>query len=272
MLSENLNQRTYIDNRPGANMMIGTEFVSKSESDGYTLLYVSNSALTVTPFVFGKTQFDPLRELVPVTIISHSPYILVANKSAPGGTLAGLVTYMRSNPGKLNHASNSASTMLVSELFKLRAQVEYVDVNFRGASAALLATQSGTTQFTFVDSGSGAMALQSNELRALGITTTARYKQNPDIPTFEEQGFSGLAVTSSRVLLAPKNTDRHIVETIRQAVLKSLNSSDMATRMHAIGLDVGGETGEEAYQALMKVKEGWEKLIKGRNIKFGGGR
>jgi tripartite-type tricarboxylate transporter receptor subunit TctC len=79
-------------------------------------------------------------------------------------------------------------------------------------------------------------------------------------------------VTSSTVLLAPKNTDRKIVETIRQAVLKSLNSSDMATRMHAIGLDVGGETGEEAYQALMKVKEGWEKLIKGRNIKFGGGR
>jgi tripartite-type tricarboxylate transporter receptor subunit TctC len=271
-LSQNLKQQTYVENKPGANMMIGTELVSKSAPDGYTLLYVSNSALTVTPYIFDKIQFDPLRELIPVAIVSLAPYILLANKSVPGGSLTGLVAYMREHPGKLNHASNSASTMLISELLKSVAQVDYVDVNFRGASNALVATQSGTTQFAFVDSGSGAMALQSNELRALGITTATRSKQNPDIPTFAEQGFPGLAVTSTTVLLVPKDTDRDIVETIKRAALSSLKSPDIETRFHAIGLDVGGQSGDEAYQTLTQVARGWEKLIKERNIRFGGER
>lgn len=269
-LSENLKQRTYVENKPGANMMIGTESVAKSEPDGYTLLYVSNSALTVTPFVLGKTQFDPLRELVPISVITHSPYVLVANKSVPGGTLGGLVDYMRKNPGKLNHASNSASTILVSELFKSVAKVEYVDVNFRGASAALVATQGGTTQFAFVDTGSAAMALQGDTLRPLGITTDARYKQIPNVPTFEEQGLRGLSVTSTTVLLVPRNTDREIVDAIRKATLEILKSPETVTRLQALGLEVGGQSGDEAYQALMQVSQRWQKLIKERNVKFGG--
>jgi tripartite-type tricarboxylate transporter receptor subunit TctC len=251
-------------------MMIGTDVVAKSVPDGYTLLYVSNSALTVTPYIFGKTQFDPLHDLVPVTIITHSPYMLVASKSVPGGSLAGLVTYLRANPGKLNHGSNSASTMLVSELFKSIAQVEYIDVNFRGASSALVATQSGTTQFSFVDSGSGAIALQNNELRALAITTAERYKLSPNIPTFAEQGFPGLAVTSTTVLLAPRDTDPNIVNAINQAARKTLQSTDVAARLHAVGLEAGGQSGDEAYQALLDVAQGWAKLIKERNIKFEG--
>lgn len=268
-LSENLKQRTYVENKPGANMMIGTEFVSKSDADGYTLLYVSNSALTVTPFVLGKAQFDPLRELVPIAVITHSPYVLVANKSVPGGSLNGLVDYMRKNPGKLNHASNSASTILVSELFKSVAKVDYVDVNFRGASAALVATQSGTTQFSFVDTGSAAMALQGDALLPLGITTDARYKQIPNVPTFDEQGFQGLSVTSTTVLLAPKNIDREVLGAIRKAVLEFLKSPELAPRFNALGLEVGGESGDEAYQALMQVSQRWQRLIKERKVRFG---
>jgi tripartite-type tricarboxylate transporter receptor subunit TctC len=267
-LSQQLKQKIYVENRAGANMMIGTEFVAKSEPDGYTLLCVSNSALTVSPFLFGKSQFDPLRELVPIAVTTHQPYVLVANKAVPGDSLAGLVSYMRKNPEKLNHASNSVSTMLVSELFKSIAKVDYVDVNFRGAANALVATQSGTTQFAFVDLGSGTMALQSNELRALGVTTADRYGPNPKIPTFVEQGFAGLVVISTSVLMVPKDTSRDIVETIKLATSRTLKSPETVARFHAIGLDAGQQSGDEAYQALMEAKQGWEKLIKERNIRF----
>ena len=128
----------------------------------------------------------------------------------------------------------------------------------------------GTTQFSFVDSGSGAIALQNNELRALGITTAERYKLSPDIPTFVEQGFPGLTVTSTTVLLAPRDTDRNIVNAINQAARKTLHSTDVAAQLRAVGLEAGGQSGDEAYQALLDVAQGWAKLIKERNNKFEG--
>lgn len=264
-LSQELKQNSYVENRPGANMMVGTDVVAKSAPDGHTLLYVSNSALTVSPYVMENMQLDPLRELLPVLTISQAPYILIANKSV-AGSLKELAALLRASPGKLNHASNSASTILVSELFKGSAGLDYVDVNFRGASAALLATQAGTTQFAFVDTGSGAIALQNDQLRALGVTTTKRYPLTPDIPTFVEQGFAELDVMSTTVLLVPKNTPRNIFDLIEKATRNILQDAEFGSRLRAMGHEIDGQPGDEAHQALVAAAGVWKRLLKDRNI------
>jgi tripartite-type tricarboxylate transporter receptor subunit TctC len=161
------NQQLYVENKPGANWIIGMDAVAKSAPDGYTLLFVASSGLTINPYVFNM-PIDPLRDLTLVATATHTPFVLLANNDLPAKNLLEFLAHLRANPGKLNHASNSATTILNSELLKARANVDYVDINYRGASQAIIATQGGSTQFCFVDLGSGSPAIQGKTLRALG--------------------------------------------------------------------------------------------------------
>ena len=190
-VAENWKQQLYVENRPGANWIIGMDAVAKSAPDGYTLLFVASSGLTINPYVFPNMPLDPLRDLTPVTIATQTPFVLLLNPAVPAKTVPEFIAHLRANPGKLNHASNSATTMLVSELFKQQAKVDYLDVNYRGASQAIVATHGGTTEFCFVDLGSATAAIEGKTLRALGLTSPTRYKLNPDIPTFAEHGLPG---------------------------------------------------------------------------------
>src|SRR5262245_60584893 len=137
-VAENRKQNFYVENRPGANWIIGMDVVAKSPPDGYTLLVVASAGLTINPFVFPGMPLDPRRDLVPITATTHTAFVLLLNPAVPATTVPELIAHLRANPGRLNHASNSATTMLASELFKQRAGVDYADVNFRGATQALV--------------------------------------------------------------------------------------------------------------------------------------
>ena len=129
----------------------------------------------------------------------------------------------------------------------------------------------GTTNFSFVDSGTAAMALQNEDLYALGITTQRRSDQYKDIPTFAEAGINGLHVASTTVLLAPRNISPEVFQTLKEATLNVLQSSFYNTKITALGVDVGKESGDQVYKTLREVKSGWESLIRSRSIKFGEG-
>ena len=180
------------------------------------------------------------------------------------------IAHLKANPGKLNHASNSATTILNSELLKARANVNYVDVNYRGASQAIIATQGGTTQFCFVDLGSGSPAIQGKTLRALGLTSPKRYELAPDIPTIAEQGLPGYATDRPRrYCLAPANTPTDIVDKISAAFQQARKSPDVKQKLNAIGQAVSTETPAESIAALRAEAQQWRRLIAERDIKFG---
>jgi tripartite-type tricarboxylate transporter receptor subunit TctC len=261
-------QQLYVDNRPGANWIIGMDAVAKSSPDGYTLLFVA-SAATINPYVFPNIPLDPSRDLTLVTIATHTPFVLLLNQSVPAKTVPEFVAHLRANSGKLNHASNSATTMLASELFKARADVNYVDVNYRGASQAIVATQSGTTQFCFVDLGSGMGAIEGKLLRPLALTTLTRYELTPEIPTIAEQGLPGYSASSMTLLLAPTNVPGEIVEKINAAFQQALASADVKDKLHAMGQGVARASREEAARALSSEARQWKQLITERNIQFG---
>jgi tripartite-type tricarboxylate transporter receptor subunit TctC len=261
------NQQLYVENKPGANWIIGMDAVAKSSPDGYTLLFVASSGLTINPYVFNM-PLDPLRDLTLVATATHTPFVLLVNNDVPAKTLPEFIAHLKANPGKLNHASNSATTILNSELLKARANVSYVDVSYRGASQAIIATQAGTTQLCFVDLGSGSPAIQGNTLRALGLTSPKRYELAPDIPTIAEQGLPGYATSSTTLLLAPANTPKEIVDKISAAFQQARESPDVKQKLNAIGQAVSTESPAESIAALRAEAQLWRQLIAERDIKF----
>jgi tripartite-type tricarboxylate transporter receptor subunit TctC len=262
-------QQLYVDNRPGANWIIGMDAVAKSPPDGYTLLFVASAALTINPYVFANMPLDPVQDLTLITIATHTPFVLLLNQSVPAKTVPEFIAHLRGNPGKLNHASNSATTMLASELFKARAGVDYVDINYRGASQAIVATQAGTTQFCFVDLGSGMSAIEGKLLQPLALTTLTRYEPTPEIPAIAEQGLPGYSASSMTLLLAPAKVPEEIVEKINAALQQALASADVKEKLHAMGQGVAHANREEAARALSSEARQWKQLITERNIQFG---
>jgi tripartite-type tricarboxylate transporter receptor subunit TctC len=268
-VSELSNQQVYIENKPGANWTIGMDAVAKAAPDGYTLLFVASSGLTIVPLVYPNIPLDPLKDLAPVTIATSTPFVLLANLNLPAKSVAEFVAYSRAIPGKLNHGSNSTTTILVSELFKTQAKIDYVDVNFRGASEAIVATQAGTTQFCFVDLGTGMSAIAGKTLRPLALTAPERYPLAPDIPTFAEAELPGMSVLSLTLIAAPANIPRAIMNTLRGKFQQALEAPDVQAKLRGMGQVITVGQTDDFTNILVAESEQWKKLIKERNIHFG---
>jgi tripartite-type tricarboxylate transporter receptor subunit TctC len=267
--SEMLGQPIIIENKPGASFIIGMDAVAKAKPDGYTLLFVSSAGVTINPILFLNMPLDPMKDLVPVSITTSNPFVLLVSRSVPATTVAEFVAYLKKNPGKLNHASNSASTQLVSELFKMLAGVDYVDVNFRGGGPAVLSTEAGDTQLCFVDVASATAALSSERLRAMAITTSKRYPLRASIPTLAEGGVPGYSAEAWGVLMAPAGTPANVVKILHEAFKKALQEPDVVKRINAVGNVIVGADQDQAKATLAAEAEQWRRLVKERNVKFG---
>jgi tripartite-type tricarboxylate transporter receptor subunit TctC len=264
-LAEIWKQKAYIENRPGANCIIGMNAVATAEPDGYTLLVVSNAGLSINPLVFPNVPFDPLRDLTPVVAITRGAFVLVVHPSVPATTLSDFTAHLKANPGKLNHATNSASTILLAELFKDLAHVEFVNISYKGGAQAITDTLAGMVQFCFSDLGSALPAIQSGQLRALGVTTSQRYEIVPELPTLSEQ-LPGLVMDGGILLVAPAKTSSDILDKLNGVVRQALARPDVTERLLKMGNLPGGRTRDQVQQALRSETERWRKLTKERDI------
>jgi tripartite-type tricarboxylate transporter receptor subunit TctC len=267
-LSEMWGQQVLVENRPGANFIVGTESVAKSAPDGYTLLLVSSGALTVNPVAYPSLPYNPQRDLAPIILLSSNPFALLVNNAVPASTMPEMLAYMRANPGKLNHASNSATTILSSELLKSLAKVDYADINYKGGVLAAAATAAGEVHFCIVDLGSATAPVKSGRARALAVTSAKRYKLQPEIPTMAESGVPGYASAAWVVVLAPAKTPPEIIAKVNADLQRVVALPDVTARLESFGSEVVGGTPEEAVRLLRADEEQWTKLVKERNIKF----
>jgi tripartite-type tricarboxylate transporter receptor subunit TctC len=267
-VSEIWKQQVYVENKPGANWIIGMDTVARSAPDGYTLLFVASSGVTVNPYVFPKMPVDPMRDFTPVTMPTTTPFVLLANPKLPVKSIAEFIAYLRKNPGKLNHASNSATTMLVSELFKAQAKVAYTDVNYRGASQAINDTIGGATQFCFVDLGSGSIPIDAKTLNPLALTGPKRDPQHPDIPTLTEHALPGFLATASTLLLAPAKTPPDVLARLNTVFQKALDTPEVRAKFKKMGQVVVGGNAREIDTSLRAEAKQWKSLIEERHIRF----
>jgi tripartite-type tricarboxylate transporter receptor subunit TctC len=249
-LSELWGQPVIPDNMPGANFIIGTDAVAKAAPDGYTLLFVPSPALTTNPVVLPQLPYDPQRDLVPVIMVTFSPFLLLVSNTLPVNSVQELLAHLRANPGKLNHASNSASTRLVSELFKSLANVEYAEINYKGGALSAASVSSGETQLSFTDVGSATPLVRSGR------------------PTLHEAGVPGYATAGLTVVMVPAKTPREIVTRLNADLARVIAMPDVVERIEAVGNVVLGGSPEEAVQTLKKDAETWARLVAERNISF----
>jgi tripartite-type tricarboxylate transporter receptor subunit TctC len=258
-----LGKQVVVDNRPGANSIIGTDLVVHAPADGYTLLIVA-SAIAVNPSIVSKLPFDTLKNLQPISLVGSTPLIFVANPGLPANNLKELVALAKSRPGELNYGSsgNGSPANLAGELFNLMAGVKLVHVPYKGTAAAATDVMSGQIQVGFPSMTSVMPLVKAGKLKAYAITAPKRSALAPELPTMAEAGVPGYEASIWNGLLAPAGTPKAIVRRINQAAVQSLNSPEARKRYAAIGADVLYCSPEEFDAFIRSEMTKWSKVIR----------
>jgi len=243
-LGESLGQQIVVDNRAGANGNVGTEFVARAASDGYTLLLNGSGTLAINPGLYEKLPYDALRDFAPIGLAVGQPSMLVVHPSLPAGTVKELIALARKRPGELNYASsgNGSLAHLAAEIFAQSAGVKMVHVPYKGAGPSIVDLIAGQVHLVFASSPSVAPHVASGRLRVLGVTTAKRVAATPEVPTIAESGVPGFEIVGWYGLLAPAGTTAEIVSRLNAALVRALGLADVKDKLAANGLEVSTST------------------------------
>ena len=266
-LSESYGQTFVIDNRSGASGNIGMEIAANAAGDGYTLV-VNTLPLVTNQFIYSKVPYDPLRDFVPVSLLTATATLCVVHPSLPAKTIRELITLAQSRGDALNYVGAGAGTNhhIAGELFNYLARTNMTIIHFKGGGPAMIATLSGEISIGFPVLPDTLAHVRSGRLRALGVTSLKRAPQLPDVPTVAET-LPGYEFTTWQGLLAPKNTPHAIVASLSERIKKSLSAPEHIKRFNDSGLDIIASTPEEFEVHLKKETEKWGRVIKERRIK-----
>ena len=268
-LQDALGQPIVIDNKPGANSIIGADLVAKAAPDGYSILTVIAAHAANATLYQGKLPFDPVKSFAPVSLAVVAPLILTTNNNFPAKDVRELIAYAKANPGKVNFGSSGigAAAHLTTELLKQTAGIDMVHVPFKGTAPALQALLSGDIQM-LVDVPSTLMPhVRGGKIKALAMFSGKRVPGAAEVPTMSEAGGPGLESSTWLLFLAPAGTPRDIVNRLSQETDKALKSADLAARFDQLGIFPGGGTPEQAGRFLADEITKWSKVITTAGVK-----
>jgi tripartite-type tricarboxylate transporter receptor subunit TctC len=253
-MTELLKQPMVVENRPGANGLVGAGAVAQSAPDGYTILLTDRGALGINPSLYKNMPYDPTRDFAYIGIATVAPYVLVVDPRLPVKTLADFIAYAKARPGKLNYGSYGIASMahLNLEAFKARLGVDLVHVPYKGAGPAVQAVVAGEAAVTISSPAAVLGFVRESRLRALAIGAPQRSALLPDVPTLREAGVEeDLLASTYFALAAPAQTPRAVVQRLHEEMKRALAAPEVAERLHNAGLVPTGSTGDELL-ALVK--------------------
>jgi len=268
-MSGPLGQPIVVDNRPGANSILGSDLAAKAAPDGYTLLTVIAGYSANVTLYAGKLPFDPLKDLVPVSLAAVAPLIMTVNPSVPAKDVKELIAYAKANPGKLNFGSSGigAAAHLTCELFKQTTGVDMVHVPFKGTAPAMQAAMANDIQI-LVDTPSSLMPqVRAGKLRALGMFSDKRLLAYPDVPTVAEAGGPALESSTWVLFMAPGATPKEIVSRLAVEAARAVTDTEVERRLAQSGIDPVGNTPEQAKRFLDAEVAKWSKVIAAAGVK-----
>ena len=267
-LGERLGQQIIVDNRAGAGGVLGSNLVAKSPPDGYTLLLGQVSPLAISPHL-EKVPYDPVRDFAAASLLASSYHVLVVHPSLPVKTVKDLVALAKSRPGQINYGSSGAGTnlFLIAELFKATTRTDIVHIPYKGTAPAVISILSGESQMMFGGITGVMSHVESNRLRALGVTSPQRSPLLPKVPTLIESGLKGVDAASWYALLGPAALPRDILDRLSNEVAQLAANADYRQQLEKQAFEPHSTRPDE-YPAFIKSELAkWAKVIKAAGIK-----
>jgi tripartite-type tricarboxylate transporter receptor subunit TctC len=268
-MGESLKATFIVDNRSGANGIIGMELAAKAPPDGYTLVVSTTGAMPMNASIYPKLPYDPLKDFAPISNFAESAFILSTHPSVPVRSVREFIALAKARPGEITYASFGigSSPHFGGELFRLMTNVKLVHVPYKGSAPAVSDLVAGHVMSSFDSMQSTMPFIRANRLRALGIAALKRSPAAPDIPTISEAGVPGFEVGSWYGLLAPANTPREIVMRLHAEVVKALNAPDMRDRLASVGTEPLGNTPEAFAEQIRNDMVKWGKVARAANMR-----
>jgi len=266
-LADRLKHSIVIDNRGGANAIIGTDLAAKAVPDGYTLLIVP-AGHAITPSVTPKLPYDTLKDLATVGFIGNSSYVLVINAAIPAKSVSEFVAYARARSGKLNYASTGYgnATHLAGELFNVLAGTNLVSVYYKGGGPALTDLISGQVSALFAGIASSHGHIKAGRIRAIGVTTMKRAAALPDVPTIAEAGVPGYEVDGWYGILGPSRMPQTIIKRLNDELAVVLAIPEVKERLLGIGLMANAMSAREFQVMIERDIARWVSVVKKARI------
>lgn len=263
-LTSVLGQPVVIEDRPGAGGSIAAELAAKAPPDGYTLVMASAGSHAVSPALYRNLAWHPIRDFVPISIVSLAPNILIVHPSLPVKSTRDLIALAKSRPGELSYGSGgSGSTAHLSgELFRSMANIQIVHIPFKGAPAAALGVIGGQVEMGLLNLPPTLPQVRSGRLKALAVTTAKRSSAIPEMPTIAESGLPGYEASTWYGVMAPAGTPSEITARIYAVISADLRTEETRARIAADGGEVVGSTPEEFAAVLKRDLAKWTKVVK----------
>ena len=258
-------QAVIIEAKPGANTIIGTDAVAKSAGDGYTLLLTS-TAYVVNPSMYAKLPYDPMGDFHPVTIVSVSPFALVAASNFPAKNIKELIAMMRAKPGSVSFGTSDSSSAFAGHLFNMLARTDLQSVSYKGAGPLMTDLAGGHVPIGIAAVSSVQGQVKAGRVRLLGVASTKPTPLFPDAPVIAAE-VPGYEAISWFGLFAPKGTPKDVITKIQRDVATVLKEPEIQKRFMDIGAEPGGQTPEEFGARVRVEMELWARVAKSANIK-----
>lgn len=266
-LSVAMGQQFVIENRPGAGSTIGTDAVAKAAPDGYTLVMVS-TAHVLSPWIYKKVPYNPLKDFTVVSKLVDSAYVLVVNPKVPAKNVKEFIALAKASPDSIRYASsgNGGNQHLMGGLFATMTNTKIQHVPYKGSSGATTDLLAGIVESSFAAVPNVLTHIQQGKLRALAVTTSARIPQLSNVPTLAEAGVPGYEASVWLALLAPANTPVEIVNKLNQEIVKILSNPETKKALYEAGVESAYAPPEAMTSYMGREYERWGKVIKDADI------
>ncbi len=257
-----------IDNKAGAEAVIGVQAFMASPPDGYTLLISSSSPLTLNPVMIPNLPYDPVKDFVPLVGLGRTPFVMNLGPSTQFKTAKEFVAAARANPGKYTCASASATTRMGCELLQATSNIKVLNVPYKSAGAAMTALAAGEVDTHITDPGSAKAQWQSNRVRPVAVASQVRSTSMAQLPTLKEEGIANFNLSAWFAAYMPAKTPPEVADAMRTILRKAIHTKTIADMLAGASIEPLDVSGADLAAMNRNEIEGWKKLVRTANIKF----